>query len=378
MRPSRLPRMNGRACITFILVLLPATGWSQQERAKGTVTGHVLCADVNLPARLAQMWLLPLRKPQVHGSEQKPDGMEQVAAQSKIDGSFVFPRVAPGEYYVSVTYSGYATPESWFPHEKLRKPTAEEYEEIVKTLSTVVVVANKTVNVEVLLQRGGSISGTVRYDDGSLAHVGIDVLRRDTAGKWTDTFTRGTTDDLGHFRIAGIPPGEYTLSIGLSAQDSSGNWSRGTLNVYFGDVFLPRDAKSFKVGEGEESVGDDVVIRLSKLHSVTGSLIDASGRAINSGDVTILTAPDVTEVLRTHVEAEDSTFHFDFVPEGHYILRVTNARNVTRETLLPPAGFVPIPTLKETPLQSFGNYEVPLEVLSDLPNLNLMIPSKDK
>src|ERR1700721_2512939 len=120
MRPSRLPRMNGRACITFILVLLPATGWSQQERAKGTVTGHVLCADVNLPARLAQMWLLPLRKPQVHGSEQKPDGMEQVAAQSKIDGSFVFPRVAPGEYYVSVTYSGYATPESGFPHENLR------------------------------------------------------------------------------------------------------------------------------------------------------------------------------------------------------------------------------------------------------------------
>ena len=378
MRPSCVTQVNGRASIAVVLLLLPAVASSQQEKASGAVTGHVVCADVNLPARLAQMWLLPLRNPKVADTGQKSEGRKQVSTQSKIDGSFVFPRVVPGEYYIEADYSGYLTPASRFPQEELRKPTAEEYAEMIKTLPTVFAVASKTVNVEVLLERGGSIAGTVRYDDGALAHVGIELFRRDRAGRWSKTFTRATTDDLGRYRLAGVSPGEYTLATSLSAQDSSGNWSRGELKIYFGDVFLEQDAKSFKVGEGEESAENDMVIRLSKLHSLHGELLDKRGLMINAGEVTLYTVPDDIEVMKAQVETEDSAFHMEFVPEGHYMLRVSNARNVTRETLLPPEGFLPVPVQKEALLQSFGSYQIPLEVLSDLPSVNLTIPDKNK
>ena len=378
MRPCCVTSVNGCAYVALVLLLLPATAWSQQEKASGTVTGRVFCADVNLPARLVQMWLLPLTKPKVSGTGQKSDGRKQVSAQSKIDGSFVFSRVVPGEYYIQADYPGYLNPESRFPHEELRKPTDKEYVEMIKTLPTVSGVANKTVYVEVPLERGGSITGTVRYDHGALAHVEMELMRRDGAGRWSRTFTRATTDDLGRFRLAGVSQGEYTLAASLSAQDSSGSWSRSELKIYFGDVFLERDAKSFKVGEGEESAENDLVIRLSKLHSVNGALLDVGGRLINAGEVTLSTVPDDIEVVKAQVEAEDSAFHMEFVPEGHYMLRVTDARNVTRETLLPPEGFVPIPVQKETLLQSFGSYEIPFEVLSDLPNVNLTMPNKSK
>jgi len=101
------------------------------------------------------------------------------------------------------------------------------------------------------------------------------------------------TDDLGHFRISGLPAGEYILN---SSFQSSGLFNlfgetEKTLNIYYGDVFFQKDAKPIKIGEGEESTGNNITIPLSKIHSISGSLLNVSGHIINAGDVALYTMP---------------------------------------------------------------------------------------
>jgi hypothetical protein len=121
--------------------------------------------------------------------------------------------------------------------------------------------------------RGGALSGTVHYQDGSLV-VGalIDLMRKDENGTWrkVSDFMRQrateqrATDDLGRYRITSLPPSQYLVSVDLRLISMSENGSflaqtapwAGTIgepvHVYFGDAVRMRDAKTVSVGTGEE------------------------------------------------------------------------------------------------------------------------------
>ena len=82
-----------------------------------------------------------------------------------------------------------------------------------------------------------------------------------------------------------------------------------------------------------------------------------------------------------HSYETDSMFHLNFVPEGNYLLRVTHARDIDHS---PPP---PRPPAKEQPdageakeivVRKYPDYEVPLDVTSDVSDLTLTIPSKEK
>jgi hypothetical protein len=185
-------------------------------------------------------------------------------------------------------------------------------------------------------------------------------------------FENGGTDDLGHFRIPGLAAGEYTLKVSRWAEDQK------ALTVYYGDVFFEKGAKSIKLGEGEESPGADVTIRLSKLHTISGSLINVSGQPINSGHIALFAMPGNIEIASAFVREEDAAFHMDLVPEGTYTLRVTDARDVNRQIVRDDKDPNQIQDIKQTVLRTYGDYEGSIEVLSDLLNLTLTIPSKPK
>ena len=148
------------------------------------------------------------------------------------------------------------------------------------------------------------------------------------------------------------------------------------MNIYYGDVFFQKDAKPIKISEGEESTGDNITIPLSKIHSISGSLLNVSGRTINAGEIALYTMPDNSKIAHAQVESEDLAFHLNFVPEGHYVLRVSNARDVTRETIQPPPGSSDEPKDVETTIQEYGSYEAPFEVIGDMTAVNLTISSK--
>jgi hypothetical protein len=210
--------------IFFFLLLLPATIFAQQNSTFGTVSGHVYCSDTQLPARMGQIRLSSIPDPPAGGpsAKKEPSEPRNISTKIGLDGSFLFPHVPPGNYYVVADRPGYIGPESQFTDAEIGSFAPEMRELIAKSVPTISVVENKTTTIDVHLHRGAAISGILRYDDGSPVPMDqVDILRRDKTGQWVllDTEMPPFTDDLGHFRISGLPAGEYILN---SSFQSSG------------------------------------------------------------------------------------------------------------------------------------------------------------
>jgi hypothetical protein len=101
---------------------------------------------------------------------------------------------------------GYLSPLANFPFDDLYRPEAEVKERLRRVLQQVTVVGNQVARLDFRLERGGALSGTVHYQDGSPA-IGAptDLMRKDEDGSWrkvSDSMQRrftaqGATDDLG-------------------------------------------------------------------------------------------------------------------------------------------------------------------------------------
>lgn len=365
----------------LIAFLLPAIAFAQQDGTTGTVSGHVYCADTQQPARLARVVLISLPPAEASAASSKANTLKlMMPVETRLDGSFQVSRVPPGDYYISVTQPGYLSPELQFTDAELQRPTAEERKRIVQTVPTATVAPNMSATVSVVIHRGGAIAGVLRYDDGSpVSDVEVQPVRRDPAGGWTETPESRSgnlllgTDDLGHFRIYGLAPGEYTLKVFCHAQGQK------ALTIYYGDGFFEKDAKPIKLGEGEESSGADIVIRLSILHTIAGSLLNSSGQVIHSGKVALYTISDNIEVASAILDPDnDASFHMDLVPEGHYILRVSEARDVDGHILRDSKDPNQIQDVKQTVLRTYGNYESPFVVVGDMTGVKLTIPQRPK
>jgi hypothetical protein len=326
-----------------------------------------------VPARYAWVTLVPL--PAAATSPVSSPKPQLYPFETRSDGSFSATKLPAGDYYVSVAYPGYLSPEYAFTEKELEQPTPEIRQHIAEVVPTVSVAASKSSAVSVMIHRGGVISGTLRYEDGSpVPDIEVVALQRTSAGSWAAArkaasnnilFENGGTDDLGRFRIRGLAPGEYTLKV-------------DRITVYYGDSFFEQDAKPIKLRDGEESSGADITIRLSKLHSIAGSLVNVSGQPINSGHIVLFTVPGNVKIASSVVDEDDATFHIDLVPEGSYKLRVTQIQDVNRRFIRDEKDPNQIHDVKLAVFQTYGDYEAPLQVQSDLPSLILTIPSKPK
>ena len=374
--------------------------------ATGTVTGHVICGDSHLPARMASVVLQPvvdLASPAI-GPETRSSKSEATTTVvgTLLDGSFTIPNVAPGDYYVIAEKLGYLSPLSELSRDDLNHPDAQTKNLIAELLMTVTVVANRTTTTEVVLVKGATIAGTVRFDDGApYAATEVSLLRKDKAGKWVKFRTHliaamsfvDSTDDRGRFRLVGLPPGEYLLKATVDIHDtqttyifrnsgSSGPKAGFTLDVYCGDVVRQRDAKTVKVGDGEQADGNDIEISLAKLHSVSGTLVDsATGQTVNAGKVELHDSDDNAMLASTTVSGDDEAFHFLYVPEGEYTLRVTNPREVTRQEMpncpnSANGGCVPATYTKETTVQAYANGQQPMVIHTDMTGVTVRVTAK--
>jgi hypothetical protein len=91
-----------------------------------------------------------------------------------------------------------------------------------------------------------------------------------------------------------------------------------------------------------------MILPISKLRRLTGHVAAGpTGHLVNAASVELLTT-DKKSIAKSSIDREDGLFHFEFVPEGDYTLRVTNARDVTWEPdipqpgmMAPPPGFLP-------------------------------------
>jgi hypothetical protein len=246
--------------------------------------------------------------------------------------------------------------------------------------------------VNVSIERGAAVSGTILYDDGSPAvGVLVSVLVRAKNG-WTElpsspvagqSYSAGT-DDQGHYRISGLPAGQYLLEAQLSLSGmnykvseggtSVGTWPIYSLSFYGSGSSRRKDGIPIKVTAGEEYGGQDIEIPLAKLHTLRGSISAAhDGHILNGGQLTLLYPDDRTDAAHATVSKDDSTFTFAFVPEGDYILRADGVDNDYVEVPGGPDAWPPAHTEPKL-LRIYGTAELAIHVAGELAGINISAP----
>lgn len=383
--------------LTLLLALLPSLALAQSPTPRpedlGTVTGHITCADTQCPARNATISIVPVKPDKSSGPDAEFANWGKYGpVHTDLTGAYVLANVPPGQYYLRVDLEGYATPLSQFTYEELNAPTPEIQQQLQRELQPITISANSTTRADTTIRRGGSIAGTVIYDDGSPAiNLNVQVYRRDSNGKLRiiPNF-RASTDSHGQFKVDSLVPGDYVVKVMLALPERrlgtigfSDGRSREAyieaggyfLPIYSGNVFREDKAAILKVDAGQDTDGAEITIPLDALHEISGTILGKDGRPIGSANIRLLFA-DTHDVLTQYFVSENGTFRLAYVPDGSYILKVTNAFDFemveVHDSNNPTA-----PTHREQhATHSYADLSQTLTVQTSDQSLNLILPDK--
>lgn len=370
----------------------------------GAISGHITCSDTQRPARLAEVRLVPVAVPLLpdglrdsSANERSAGGANVVPVETDMSGAYSLRNVAPGEYYLRVDYPGYITPLIAFTRAQLAKPTPEEQQRMQQELQIVSIAAHATTQADAVIQRGGAISGTVSYDDGSPAiGVHVKLLRPNSKGEFREEYQPSRyvppTDDQGRFREDSLPAGKYVVEADLALSEHSTstvpspsgqgsvqlNMTRTLfeLPIYSGSALRRRDAVVVEAAAGQEVADTNLSIPLNKLHPVSGSLVAPDGHTINGGSVKLLHSDDRDQLASVDVSRDDKQFHFLYVPEDDYILSVPAAKDLTQVEVENAKGMTPPTHMEDKIVHTYGPAEQPLKVETDTTGVVVRIPEK--
>jgi hypothetical protein len=330
--------------IVFVCALVPSIVSAQ---ATGSVSGHVLCSDTRTPCRFATITLQSVdsaaRTSAKSRSQPKDTGVSRGVAG--FDGSYLINGVAAGDYYVLAALPGYLNPVDQLLSD-LPADASFSQEILDKLLPRVTITPNRQASADITMQRGASLSGTVRYDDGGLA-IGftIEVYLKDKNGQWKRYANRGgneplsaigaavRTDDRGHFYEPALPHGTYIveahlqefiplpLSITYNEGAIVSDQRQNALRIFYGDKFRMKEAKTIELNEGEDRSDVDITITTDGLHTVRGVVNSKSGETVEHGEVSLNDPDDKTPIRTTGIQ-NDGTFNFNYLPAGTYQITI--------------------------------------------------------
>lgn len=148
-------------------------------------------------------------------------------------------------------------------------------------------------NVNFNLPRGSVIAGRIVDEFGEpVAEATVAALRyRYVAGRrrMVPAGRFAQTDDGGHFRIYGLPPGDYYLSatlrpfgmMGIESSDSTTSYAP----TYYPGTGSPQQADRVSVGLGAEMSGITFSLLPVRTVKITGTAVDSSGRPMSGAFV---------------------------------------------------------------------------------------------
>ncbi len=353
------------------------------DPTKGTVTGIVLCADTGKPARFATVTLTSFPDKNDKNEDSAPLSALDTTV-TDLDGRFKIEAVEPGKYYAFATQEGYLDPMRGLNFTEIGKLSSDQEQGInaIKQwkdhLVEVAVHVHRTADLSLQIERGAEIGGTVTFDDGSPA-IGIHFqLNRMTEKKeWTDVGLRlfgswalsEITDSHGRFNLTNLPAGEYKLCalLPMDAQESAPR-------ICLGNTYRVKDAKTVKVQAGEIATGADIVVPLSGLHTVAGTVSAfADGHALKNSSVLLLYADD-REKARETKTLDDGSFSFADLPEDSYILQVFGGQDAQKPDSDAVSEDSDSAASKAATVQSYAQKELPLVVLqNDVDDLNIQL-----
>ena len=195
---------------------VPSKAEPEPPTSFGTVTGHVYLAGSNAPARFARVALQPTEvKDAPSWQPGKPNAVPFIVYETDLNGGFHMDHVKPGAYYVVASSPGCMSPFAQFTKEELQKPSPEVARRLANAAPSVNVAPNATASITLQLQKGASLAGETRFDDGtSFPGADLSLERRGSDGKWSPpraTEGSATSNAEGHWELSGLPPGQYRV-----------------------------------------------------------------------------------------------------------------------------------------------------------------------
>jgi protocatechuate 3,4-dioxygenase beta subunit len=260
--------MRVLARLTLTLVLLSgalscALGQAAQTNGTGTITGRITVGDK--PAQGVPVVLLSGNP---YGPERKP----QARVTTDAEGQFRLSNVPAGRHEVVPIAPAFIVPGTRMGYGSQGK--------------SVNLAEGETIDkIDFALVRGGVITGRVTDADGRpVIGEQPQLTQADQSNAQRNPFffnsNQFDTDDRGIYRMYGVTPGRYKLSVGVDSKEGAVRMGFGR-GGFFTRTFYPgvtEEAKAtiIEVTEGGEATNVDITLgRRAETYAVSGRVVDA-------------------------------------------------------------------------------------------------------
>jgi hypothetical protein len=239
-------------------------------RGTAVIRGSIVSADNGAPIRRAQVRVV------------SPDARESRVATTDTQGRFDIKELPAGRYTLTVSKAGFVTLQYG-----QRRPSES---------GTPIELADGQAldKVSVALPRGSVLGGRVVDEFGEpVANANVTAWRyayQGGARRLTSAGqnSRDTTDDQGHYRLFGLPPGEYYVSAmlrgGAEVTDPVGEVSGYAATYYPGTPNIA-EAGRVTLAVSQENTGVNFGLIVTRLVRVNGTVMMSDGAPASNGSV---------------------------------------------------------------------------------------------
>ncbi|WP_243226804.1 fibronectin type III domain-containing protein [Microbacterium sp. CIAB417] len=229
------------------------------------VGGAPVTADMTLPAGVIVTGRLvdsvdrsPVRDASVHLEDRS-------SVSTSATGAFTFYVPAAGEYALSIGASS--------TH--------------VATETTITVPADGLTGLEIALERGYRITGTVSAANNGAALSGVSVYAYDADDRWSNTNWSYSSNSDGGFATQALRPGRYKVEFS--------NWSGLYVTQWYDGADEFDDAQVIEIVDRDITNLD---VRMSLGGTVSGRILGPDGAPLSAATVGVATAPETNVFAR--------------------------------------------------------------------------------
>lgn len=313
----------------------PARDADTPPTGTAMIRGKVVSGETGAPIRRAQV---RLSSPELRGGR---------VAQTDGEGRYEFRDLPPGRYTLAASKAGYVNLSYG-----QRRPF--EPGKPIELLDAQVVD-----RADVALPRGSAITGRVLDEFGEpVAEAMVQAMRYQYVNgqrRLMPTGRGGPSNDLGQYRIFGLPPGEYSVSatvrsVGSFMAEGPGVAIGGDEDAtayaptYYPGTANPAEASRLSVAVGQETGAVDFAMLPVRTARIAGLALDSTGQPAAGAMVMLIPRSLEGAFMRPggggSRVAKDGTFTLSNVAPGDYTLQIRTGGAMTMITSDGSANFV--------------------------------------